>query len=178
MIQCFIRDLHQTMRIVKGSQCITIPYRMFWDDRHVRRFLRELSRGRCDTRCRGFSGWSRTANDDTMLQFHRLQRQVERNVPLGNCMIKIHSDRQFVYLTKGTIQLAICSHSARRERPEFIWFRDFMRGGRGNCRGVASFQNFAILEDSISSTSDYDSCYEVLASMCLTRTLALRSVLA
>lgn len=166
MISCLVNDLGEYLRIVMDDVgSLRIPFDTYYDNRKVRQFLSELSRGQEQVYSNDrFIEWSVFWCSDSHRKYRRLKTEVLRHVPLSDRSIRVTKTNSYIKLRKGTTELSICAHSHRWDMGELHWFDEMLSGCPStllNC--LVADQDFATLEDSISSTSDYDACYTVEA---------------
>lgn len=180
MIHCLVNEF--TLRIYDDFDTIIIPFRILYDNRQVRRLYRALSR--CiDDGLSNFVVWCRDSSPITTSMFDDLRNAVDSHVPISSHTIQIIANPTgYTYLTKGTVQLAIAPQSHRRRVGEYLWFMSLVGSdGTGYAASITSDRDFAILEDSISTSGGLDSCYmvhESLHTVSTIRRLSEGSVLA
>lgn len=138
-----------------------IPYDVYWNDRYIRKRLREfneplfLADGR-------FRVWEIPQNRENMEKVQTLRTVVARHVRLDSPSVGIQRSSTSTFLTKGTVQLRIYNTSYRCCTQEFRFFEGFTT----SVMGPETNKHFATLEDSIvamgEGRSSGDRCFTII----------------
>lgn len=181
MIRCIVnlRCGHLRIHDSVSGQNIRLLFNVYYDNRHIRRCLRELSRGFIVNENNEFRDWCVNNQPDLDAYFVNLYDVVDQHTPLIDRSIYVRKTDTNFYLTKGNTQLSICRDSPRRHTNQFLWFESLLEGCITVCNSITSDQEFAILEDSICLASAGDACYTIdMPFMGIVKNLLRGSVLA